>query len=95
MDNLLQDLMEELASAVNQTVAESGRVAEVIGAMERNGYDVVLALETTIGLSVRNQPVEVGSSAGELPLEPAFKSSGTVNFTPQDERFLQLLKIAC
>jgi len=94
MDREIRELMEELGRAINESIAESGRVGAIIGEMELAGYDVVVALETTIGLSTRDERTEVASWKSETPLRPALTAPGDMDLTPQDHKFLEMLKIA-
>ena len=48
----LKDLMQELQVAFNESVCESDRIAEVLAEIKSSGYDVLLALEVTIGMNV-------------------------------------------
>jgi len=83
----LKDLVEELQMAFNESVCESDRIAEVLADIKRSGYEVVLALDVTIGVS-----------AAELedPSEPpaATVPSGEFTLNDEDRYFLQDLHIA-
>ena len=97
MDDNLKQLMHDLGNAINDSLSDSDRIAEAIGEIRRNGYDVFLVLEATIGFNRREGD---GESEGEPETtqthEPqvAKISAGKVRFTAQDERFLKALKIA-
>ena len=88
MKQELKDLMEELQMAFNQTVCESERVAEVLADIKRSGYDVLLALEVTIGVTATKQNEEELASA---PAKPVV--AGEFAFSEEDQQFLRDLHI--
>lgn len=92
MDDRLKKLMQELGNAINEALADSERIAESIGEIRKEGYDVFLVLEATIGFNKRSDV-----SSGEIPAvsEATAKegSQDNVSWTSQDEKFLRALKI--
>ncbi len=70
--------MQRLGHAINESLSESDAIAEAIGEIRREGHDVYLVLEATIGLSKREQ-LELLDEEG---------------FSEQDQAFLKALKIA-
>ena len=86
MNDHLKDLMQQLGNAINDSLGESEGIAEAIGEIKKEGYDVFLVLEATIGLN-RNDTDE----DEEADLEPFVASE--VTYTPQDHAFLKALKI--
>ena len=90
VDENLKQLFQQLGEAMNQSLANSEEVANVIGQIKSSGYDVFLAFEATIGFSKHDEEPASGKlgptlvSAGR---EPEFKVS------QQDERFLKSLRI--
>ena len=88
MDKQLKDLMERLGHAINDSVSDSDSIAEAIGEIKREGYDVYLVLQATIGFNKRDQDA---NDDGEL--EGAAVSAADTEFTEQDEAFLKALKI--
>ncbi len=86
MDNELKELMKELGEAINQSVAESDQISNVMSRIKAGGYDVFLVLEATIGFNQRE-------IAGELPSRHEHKSSGELEITSQDVNFLRSLRI--
>ena len=107
MEDRLKDLMQELGSAINESLSDSDRIAAAIGEIKRAGYDVFLVLEATIGFNKRDdagdEPVEQGEGVefaeSELDLEPPpvkrrFSSAGKIKWTSQDHKFLKALKIS-
>ena len=79
--------MQQLGSAINDTLSESEAIAEVIGEIRKEGYDVYLVLEATIAFNRRTDEAEVHRIHDEsfVPSE--------VSFTQQDHAFLRALKI--
>ena len=92
MDDSLKQLMHDLGNAINDSLSDSDRIAEAIGQIRRNGYDVFLVLEATIGFNRRDDAEDQNESA-DSDTKPARISAGKVKFTAQDERFLKALKI--
>lgn len=91
MDDSLKQLMHDLGNAINDSLSESDRIAEAIGEIRRNGFDVFLVLEATIGFNRREDADGNTGSDGEE--QTAMVSAGKVRFTAQDERFLKALRI--
>lgn len=81
MEENLKHLMQKLGHAINESLSESESIEEVLGEIQREGYDVFLVLEATIGFNER--------SARELELNPDAPES----FSDQDHAFLKALKI--
>jgi hypothetical protein len=76
----LKHLMQRLGHAINESLSESEAIAEAIGEIRREGHDVYLVLEATIGLSKRELESELGDD--------------DAGFSEQDQAFLKALKIA-
>ncbi|HLW98707.1 MAG TPA: hypothetical protein VKR82_08685 [Candidatus Acidoferrales bacterium] len=105
LDDHLRQLLRELGHAINDTVADSGRITGAIANVRSAGYDIVLKLDATIGLAKRDGDaarltrqdrrfleslhIQVDSEALEEEA-PAPK----FDLTPQDVRFLKSLKIS-
>jgi len=99
--------MQELGSAINESLSDSDRIAGAIGEIKRAGYDVFLVLEATIGFNKREDAGDEAEEQGEgvefaeseLDLEPPpvkrkFSSAGRIKWTSQDHKFLKALKIS-
>ncbi len=86
MNDHLKDLMQRLGNAINDSLEESDGIAEAIGEIKKEGYDVFLVLEATIGLN-RNDSDDTESGDSE----PFVASE--VSYTPQDHAFLKALNI--
>ena len=83
MEEHLKQLMQQLGHAINESLSESEAIAEVIGDIKREGYDVYLVLEATIGFNRRDENDE-----GLEDLD------GDYSFSEQDQAFLRALKIS-
>lgn len=104
MDDRLKELMQELGNAINDSLADSDRIAAAIGEIRKSGYDVFLILEATIGFNKRaegddaadDEAIEGLAEAGEGPaFEVQPRESGIrLKFTSQDQKFLRALKIS-
>ena len=86
----MKQRMKELGEAINETLANSDQIAEVISQIKAEGYDVFLVLEATVGYSqAGNESNESNSEAPQLELAiPELK------VTLSDRRFLKSLRIA-
>jgi hypothetical protein len=87
VDDELKKLMKELGEAINQSVAESEQISDVMARIKAGGYDVFLVLEANIGFNQR-------ADAGESRRQPEYTSSGELDITSQDLKFLRSLRIA-
>ena len=87
MNDELKKLMKELGEAINQTVAESDEISNVMSRIKAGGYDVFLVLEATIGFNQREGARESGP-------QQEYNSSGELEITSQDVKFLRSLRIA-
>ena len=87
MDSKLKNMMKELGEAINQSISDSEEIAEVISRIKAGGYDVFLVLEATIGF---NQ----SESSHDAASQKEFPSSGKLEVTSQDLKFLRSMRIA-
>ena len=78
--------MQQLGNAINDSLGESDGIAEAIGEIKKEGYDVFLVLEATIGLNRNDRDTQDAATAEPLVLSE-------VPFTQQDRAFLKALKI--
>ena len=53
LDSRMKQLLQKLGRAINDSVAESDRIAEAISEVRAAGYEIVLKLDATIGLARR------------------------------------------
>ena len=87
LDEQLKHLMKELGNAINESLSESERIAEVIGSIKQSGYDVFLVLEATIGFNRREESIK------KEPKKSVTNTSDRLRVTNQDAKFLKALKI--
>ena len=91
LDDNFKRLIKELGDAINESLAESDRIADVMSRIRSAGYDLFLILEVTIGFNKRGEVNTVHRqklSAGARPdPDPDF------HLTTQDTQFLRALKI--
>ena len=95
MEKELKDLVEQLGSAIDESIAESGRIGEIVHEMEQAGYDLTLVLEATMRFTPKGHAGEQESFETQVESSPAGLSvTAKFDLTPQDEEFLQSLKVA-
>ena len=87
VDDHLKDLIHELGNAINESLSDSDKIADVIGAIRETGHDVILVIEATIGFNKleKNTTDEITSDSSHPP--------AALIFTDQDQAFLKSLKI--
>lgn len=83
----LKQLMKELGEAINESLADSEQIAEVISKIKGSGYDVFLVLEATIGFNKREETPAKPTLVKSGKNDPEFKVSA------QDLKFLKSLRI--
>ena len=88
MDQHLKHLMKELGEAINESLADSEQIAEVVSRIKDGGYDIFLVLEATIGVS---KPGE--KSADKTSMVSALTSNPELKINDQDLKFLKSLRI--
>jgi hypothetical protein len=88
VDQQLKQLMKELGEAINESLADSEQIAEVVSKIKDGGYDIFLVLEATIGVSKPGEKSDDKTSmVTTLTTNPEFKISD------QDHKFLKSLRI--
>ncbi len=81
--------MKELGDAINESLAESDQIAEVISKIKAGGYDVFLVLEATIGFNKHEeQPASKPTLVKSSKTGPEFKINAS------DAKFLKSLRIS-
>lgn len=88
----LKRLIRELGEAINGSLSESDRIAQVIARIKEEGYDIFLVLEATIGFNHRDD--ETKPSAPELVSLRRKNSEPEFAITAHDVRFLKSLRIS-
>jgi hypothetical protein len=82
IDERTKEIVQEIGTAINESVENSSRVAEAIERLRDAGYDMELTLRLEIGLRpYANEEDETDSEDGEFKL------------TDEDLRVLQSMKI--
>jgi len=92
LDKEIQGLIKRLGDAINETVANSEQIAEVIQQIKLQGYDVFLVLEASVGVNKREAQGEA-----EPEREPAavgVTRNPELVINAQDVRFLKSLRIS-
>ncbi len=90
MDENMKERMKELGDAINETLANSDQIAEVISRIKSEGYDVFLVLEATVGFN--RQEGEGADDADTIP--EAGSGDPELKVNAHDVRFLKSLKIS-
>ncbi|HEX3470074.1 MAG TPA: hypothetical protein VHT28_02715 [Silvibacterium sp.] len=89
MNQKLRNLVQQLGEAIHESVSESEHIAGVVKNIRKQGFDVLLMLEATIGLNeLEQQPVAALESSNSE------NQGGNETFTAQDLNFLKSLRIA-
>jgi hypothetical protein len=87
VDQQLKQLMKELGEAINESLADSDQIAEVVSKIKEGGYDIFLVLEATIGVSKPGERVE------EKVDEKPTVTTTELKINQQDLKFLKSLRI--
>jgi len=87
VDQQLKQLMKELGEAINESLADSDQISEVVAKIKEGGYDIFLVLEATIGVSKPGEKTDKTSLVTTLSSNPEFK------INDQDLKFLKSLRI--
>ena len=88
MDQQLKQLMKELGEAINESLADSEPIADVVSRIKEGGYDIFLVLEATIGVS---KPGEKASD--KTSLVTTLTTNPELKVSDQDMKFLRSLRI--
>ena len=88
MNQKLRRLVQQLGEAIHETVSESEQIAGVVADIRKQGFEVLLMLEATIGLNeLEQQPAGAEASSKTKQDE-----DGT--FSAHDVSFLKSLRIS-
>lgn len=87
IDDKLKGLIKDLGDAINEALAQSVEIGTAIQNVRNAGYDVVLALEATIGFN-KKPDEQLENESGDPAID------GKLKVTSQDLKFLQSLKIS-
>lgn len=84
----LKDLIKDLGDAIDRSLSESESIAQAIGEIRKEGYDVLLVLEATIGFNRRAEKTDVPED------QPVNHQDLDETLTEQDYEFLKTLSIS-
>jgi hypothetical protein len=87
MTSNISTLLGQVQGAIDEAVAQSTRIGNLIAEMKRSGYDLCLVLDSTVTISPTDD-----RQLGGVP-EPQLASNGELKLTDEDVKFLQDLKI--
>lgn len=95
-------MIQKLGEAIHESVSESEDIASVVQDIRKQGFDVLLMLEATIGLneverqpeSALRQPKRLTAGSPPSDEDAADEAQRERGFTPQDVSFLRSLRIA-
>jgi hypothetical protein len=88
VDQQLKHLMKELGEAINESLADSEQIADVVSRIKDGGYDIFLVLEATIGVS---RPGE--KTSDKTSMVTTLSSNPELKVSDQDLKFLKSLRI--
>ena len=93
MNPKIRKLVQKLGEAIHESVSESEQIAGVVQDIRKQGFDVLLMLEATIGLNevAEQQPEGAEEASSALGVEA---EEGERTFTLQDVNFLRSLRIS-
>jgi hypothetical protein len=91
VDPQLKQLMKELGEAINESLSDSEQIAEVVARIKEGGYDILLVLEATIGISKQGEHAEHGTE--ETSLVSTLSTNPELKISDQDLKFLKSLRI--
>jgi hypothetical protein len=90
LDDNFKHLIKELGQAINESLADSDNISEVMGRIRAAGYDLFLVLEVTIGFNKKGEPGTIQRQ--DLSAEAPNAAPGFL-LTTEDAQFLRSLKI--
>ena len=105
LDDRMKQILRELGHAINDTVSDSDRIADAISSVRAAGFDIVLKLDSTIGLARRTSQEAKMTTKDRRFLESLHirvdeeqsqdeEVEARVEITPQDIKFLKSLKVS-
>lgn len=92
MNQKLRKLVQQLGEAIHESVSESPQIAGVVADIRRQGFEVMLMLEATIGLNEVEEQPQAALDAPKSDELDETAEQGT--FTAQDLHFLRSLRIS-
>jgi len=92
MNPRLKKLMKELGDAINGSLSESERIAQVISRIKEEGFDIFLVLEATIGFHHHDEEA-VPASPELVGMRSKRAADPEFDINANDVRFLRSLRI--
>jgi len=89
LDDNFKRLITELGDAINESLSDSDRIADVMSRIRNAGYDLFLVLEVTIGFNKRGEV----NLVHRQKLNADGRPDPDFHLTTQDTQFLRALKI--
>ena len=89
-DPHFKNLIRQLGMAVNDSLSESEKVAEILAQIREGGYELLLIVELTVGFSKRGKTSVVHRER----ISPDSEKSFEIRLTDQDAAFLKSLRIS-
>jgi hypothetical protein len=93
LNQKLKKLVQQLGEAIHESVSESPQIAGVVADIRRQGFEVMLMLEATIGLNEVEEQPEGALEAPDADHD-AGENEEQGTFTAQDVHFLKSLRIS-
>jgi hypothetical protein len=90
LDDDFKKLIKELGNAINESLAESEKISDVMGRIRAAGYDLFLVLEVTIGFNKRGST----NLVHRQKISSDEKTATEFQLTSDDAQFLRELKIS-
>lgn len=90
LDDRFKQLIKELGNAINESLADSEKVSDVMGRIRAAGYDLFLVLEVTVGFNKSGVPIRPRRrlTGGKRKVSQEFQ------ITSEDAEFLKELRIS-
>lgn len=89
MNQRLRSLIQQLGEAIHESVSESEQISDVVQDIRKQGFDVLLMLEATIGLNEVEQTPTPGLASPKKE-----RGDDREPFSAQDVHFLRSLRIS-
>lgn len=90
LDENFKQLIKELGQAINESLADSDNISDIMGRIRAAGYDLFLVLEVTIGFNKQGQSGTIHQK--DLTADTDVKEPGFL-LTTEDAKFLRSLRI--
>jgi hypothetical protein len=92
-------LLDRLQEAIDEAIADSGRISAIVAEMQKSGYDLCLVVESSAAISPVAGSLNEDAASPEFVADSrltsnVFPSTGEIQLTGEDLAFLQEMKIA-